>query len=96
MWCVASRCVELRCGAASTVYELLSRVHVEMQRKATLRNGTQCDATKRRTTHAKSLYIKRGEVSLRNVRSSVTLGVASSVANDVIMRIAGSRIASAV
>ena len=29
-----------------------------------------------------SLYIKRGKVS---VRSSVTLGVASSVANDVIM-----------
>ena len=31
-----------------------------------------------------------------NVRSSVTLGVASSVANDVIMRIAGSRVASTV
>jgi len=31
----------------------------------------------------KSLYIKRGKVS---VRSSVTLGVARSVANEVIMR----------
>ena len=30
------------------------------------------------------------------VRSSVTLGVTSSVANDVIMRIAGSRVANAV
>jgi len=33
--------------------------------------------------------IKRGKVSVRNVRSSVTLGVANSVANDVTMRIAG-------
>jgi len=33
------------------------------------------------------LYIKRGKVSVRTyVRSSVKLGVSSSVANDVIMR----------
>jgi len=40
-----------------------------------------------------SLYIKRAKVS---VRSSVTLGVTSSVANDndVIMRISGLRIAN--
>ena len=34
-----------------------------------------------------SLYIKRGKVSVRTyVRSSVTLGVDSSVANDVAVR----------
>jgi len=33
-----------------------------------------------------SLYIKRGKVSVRTIITSVTLGVASSVANDVIMR----------
>jgi len=34
-----------------------------------------------------SLYIKRGKVSVRTyVRTSVTVGVASSVANDVTMR----------
>ena len=36
-----------------------------------------------------SLYIKRGKVSVRPyVRMSVTVGVASSVANDVRMRMA--------
>ena len=34
-----------------------------------------------------SLYIKRGKVSVRNVLTSVTVGLASSVANDVIMRL---------
>ena len=33
-----------------------------------------------------SLYIKRSKVSVRNIRTSVTVGVASSVAIDVIMR----------
>ena len=33
-----------------------------------------------------SLYIKRGKVSVTYVRTSVTVGVASSVANDVTMR----------
>ena len=42
------------------------------------------------STEYSSLYIKRGKVSVGNVRSSVTLGVASSVANHVIMIIAGS------
>jgi len=34
-----------------------------------------------------SLYIKRGKVSVHNIRTSVKVGVASSVANDVTMRI---------
>jgi len=39
-------------------------------------------------THAReSLYIKRGKVSVRNIRTSVTVGVASSVANDVTKRV---------
>jgi len=34
--------------------------------------------------HTTSLCLKRGKVSVRNVRTSVTVGVASSVANDVL------------
>jgi len=47
-----------------------------------------CDISNRCGETAKCLYIKRGKVSVRvrNVRSSVTLGVASSVENDVTMR----------
>jgi len=33
-----------------------------------------------------SLYIKRGKVSVTYVHSSVTVGVANSIVNDVIMR----------
>jgi len=37
-----------------------------------------------------------GKIFCRKARTSVTLGVASSVVNDAIVRIAGSRVASAV
>jgi len=35
---------------------------------------------------SQSLYIKRGKAFVRNVPTSVTVGVASSVANDATMR----------